>query len=118
MQNPIIEWRRLNQQGQPQPYSTIFDDVYYSSDNGLLETDYVFLQGNQLAQRWQMLSSNSFTIAKRVFSPPESIFTFLFKSSPLNKKAPRRSLILVRISPTAICSTVSKIDNSSSKSDA
>ncbi|MES2501100.1 MAG: tRNA (5-methylaminomethyl-2-thiouridine)(34)-methyltransferase MnmD [Pseudomonadota bacterium] len=67
MQNPIIEWRRLNQQGQPQPYSTIFNDVYYSSDNGLLETDYVFLQGNHLKQRWQMLSSNSFTIIETGF---------------------------------------------------
>jgi tRNA 5-methylaminomethyl-2-thiouridine biosynthesis bifunctional protein len=47
MQNPkhsYIEWHTY-QQGQPQPYSTIFQDVYYSSDNGLLETDYVFLQG-------------------------------------------------------------------------
>ena len=67
MQNPIIEWRRLNQQGQPQPYSTIFDDVYYSSDNGLLETDYVFLQGNHLKQRWQILSNNSFTIIETGF---------------------------------------------------
>ena len=67
MQNPIIEWRRLNQQGQPQPYSTIFDDVYYSSDNGLLETDYVFLQGNHLKQRWQTLPNNSFTIIETGF---------------------------------------------------
>lgn len=67
MQNPIIEWRRLNQVGQSQPYSIIFDDVYYSSDNGLLETDYVFLQGNQLKQRWQTLSINSFTIIETGF---------------------------------------------------
>lgn len=67
MQNPIIEWRRLNQEGQPQPYSTIFDDVYYSSDNGLLETDYVFLQGNQLQQRWQQLLNNYFTIIETGF---------------------------------------------------
>ncbi len=67
MQNPIIEWRSLNQQSQPQPYSIIFDDVYYSSDNGLLETDYVFLQGNHLRQRWQALSSSHFTIIETGF---------------------------------------------------
>ncbi|PPC87242.1 MAG: hypothetical protein CTY37_04030 [Methylotenera sp.] len=61
-----IEWR-TSQEGLLQPYSTIFDDVYYSSDNGLLETDYVFLQGNHLTQRWQQLSSNHFTIIETGF---------------------------------------------------
>lgn len=64
--NHNIEWR-TSQQGLPQPYSIIFDDVYYSSDNGLLETDYVFLQGNQLTQRWRTLSSNCFTIIETGF---------------------------------------------------
>ena len=69
MQNPSnspIEWR-ANPQGLLQPYSTIFQDVYYSSDNGLLETDYVFLQGNQLAQRWQPHLVNQFTIIETGF---------------------------------------------------
>ena len=61
-----IEWR-TNQNGLSQPYSTIFQDVYYSTDNGLLETDYVFLQGNQLITRWQQLSSASFTIIETGF---------------------------------------------------
>ncbi len=61
-----IEWR-TDQQGQPQPYSTIFQDVYYSSDNGLLETDYVFLQGNHLTQRWQQLKTSTFTIIETGF---------------------------------------------------
>jgi len=34
------------------PVSDLFDDVYFSNDNGLLETDYVFLQQNQLPERW------------------------------------------------------------------
>ena len=69
MQNPSnspIDWR-ANPQGLLQPYSSIFQDVYYSSDNGLLETDYVFLQGNQLNQRWQPLLSNQFTIIETGF---------------------------------------------------
>jgi tRNA U34 5-methylaminomethyl-2-thiouridine-forming methyltransferase MnmC len=56
-----LEWR--NQQ----PYSTRFDDVYFSSDNGLQETEYVFLQGNQLAERWQQLETNQFIIIETGF---------------------------------------------------
>lgn len=52
-----IEWR------DGQPYSIQFQDVYFSSDNGLAETDYVFLQGNNLASRFQQFSS---------FQPSES----------------------------------------------
>lgn len=69
--NSLIEWRLsetdISGQCQPQPYSVLFQDVYYSSDDGLQETDYVFLQGNQLAQRWQQLSGDSFTIIETGF---------------------------------------------------
>lgn len=61
-----VEWR-VNQDGLAQPYSTIFQDVYYSSDNGLLETDYVFLQGNNLTPRWQQLTTQTFTIIETGF---------------------------------------------------
>jgi len=57
----IIEWR------DGQPYSSLFQDVYFSSDNGALETDYVFLQGNNLAKRWFELHSNHFVIAETGF---------------------------------------------------
>jgi tRNA 5-methylaminomethyl-2-thiouridine biosynthesis bifunctional protein len=56
-----IEWY------EGQPYSTIFQDVYYSSDNGLLETEYVFLQGNKLTPRWQQLTTPTFTIIETGF---------------------------------------------------
>ncbi len=59
--NSPLEWR------EGQPYSTIFQDIYYSSDNGLLETDYVFLQGNKLISRWQQLTSQTFTIIETGF---------------------------------------------------
>ncbi len=39
------------------PKSTRFDDTYYSRQNGLEETRYVFLDGNGLQQRWKDLSS-------------------------------------------------------------
>ena len=56
-----LEWR------DGQPYASAFQDVYFSSDNGLLETDYVFLQGNALQSRWQTLKTLHFTIAETGF---------------------------------------------------
>lgn len=57
----LLEWR------DGQPYSTRFQDVYFSSDNGLAETDYVFLQGNRLAQRFESPHSTEFTIIETGF---------------------------------------------------
>lgn len=41
-----------------QPSSKHFDDVYFSRENGLQETRYVFLQGNQLTERFPALKAN------------------------------------------------------------
>ena len=56
-----IEWH------DGQPYSSIFEDVYFSSDNGLLETDYVFIKGNELITRWQAPADKHFTIIETGF---------------------------------------------------
>ena len=50
----VLEWR------DGLPYSTQFDDVYFSASpdqpqHGLAETRHVFLQHNDLPQRWQAL---------------------------------------------------------------
>ena len=58
---PHIEWRN------GQPYASKFQDVYFSTDYGLQETEYVFLQGNALTQRWQNLAQQTFTIAETGF---------------------------------------------------
>ena len=56
VETATIEWRN------GAPFCSEFDDVYYRSekpfvDNGLRETEYLFIQQNQLQQRWQHLSS-------------------------------------------------------------
>ena len=61
-----FEWRN------GQPYSTRFEDVYFSTsaDNpqqGLFETEHVFLKQNKLPERWQHLSEPTFTIAETGF---------------------------------------------------
>ncbi|WP_185236381.1 bifunctional tRNA (5-methylaminomethyl-2-thiouridine)(34)-methyltransferase MnmD/FAD-dependent 5-carboxymethylaminomethyl-2-thiouridine(34) oxidoreductase MnmC [Teredinibacter franksiae] len=51
-----------------QPISTQFDDVYFSTTDGLKETEFVFLQHNNLPQRWQTPTSNNhFTVAETGF---------------------------------------------------
>jgi tRNA 5-methylaminomethyl-2-thiouridine biosynthesis bifunctional protein len=52
-----LEW---DEQGQP--LSKSFGDVYFSKANGLEETRHVFLQHNQLTERWQQLSGNNFFV--------------------------------------------------------
>jgi tRNA 5-methylaminomethyl-2-thiouridine biosynthesis bifunctional protein len=56
-----IEWRN------GQPYAREFQDVYFSTDNGLLETDYVFIQGNNLKNRWAESNIKTFNIAETGF---------------------------------------------------
>lgn len=91
MQNTIktratLEWH------DGMPFSVMFNDVYFSSDNGLLETEYVFLQGNDLAARWQALDTSTFIIMETGFgtglnflcaasiwlrnAPPDAVLSF------------------------------------------
>ncbi len=40
------------------PISADFNDCYYSLDGGLAEAEYVFLEGNQLPQRWREIKNS------------------------------------------------------------
>lgn len=55
----------FNQQGTP--VATDFDDIYFSNDGGLAETEYVFLQQNGLPERWQHTSTTFFHIIETGF---------------------------------------------------
>lgn len=47
------------------PYSNNYQDTYYSRRNGLEESRYVFIEGNQLSQNWN--NKSVFTIAETGF---------------------------------------------------
>ncbi len=49
------------------PTSSEFDDFYFSTDSGLEETRYVFLENSQLPSRWLALESNHFSICETGF---------------------------------------------------
>lgn len=61
MQYARIEWR------ENQPYSLDFKDVYFSTDDGLLETQYVFIKQNDLENRFKNLNKPTFSIIETGF---------------------------------------------------
>ena len=63
------------------PVSNQFDDVYFSNQDGLEESRYVFQQGNQLWQRWQQHQQKHFVIAETGFGTGLNFFavTTLFR---------------------------------------
>lgn len=63
------------------PVSAEFDDVYFSNQDGLAESRYVFQEGNQLWQRWQNFSESHFVIAETGFGTGLNFFavTRLFR---------------------------------------
>ena len=49
------------------PVADHFDDVYFSNDSGIDETQHVFVAGNDLADRWQQWRNPTFVIAETGF---------------------------------------------------
>jgi len=67
-ESPPIDHAQLQWDEDGQPVSSTFGDVYFSRANGLEETRHVFLQHNQLSDRWQQLKAGDhFTIAETGF---------------------------------------------------
>lgn len=58
-----------------QPYSLDFKDVYYSSDDGLAETEYVFIKHNQLVERFSSLQATEFSIVETGFGTGLNFFS-------------------------------------------
>ncbi|WP_394223265.1 FAD-dependent 5-carboxymethylaminomethyl-2-thiouridine(34) oxidoreductase MnmC [Alteromonas gracilis] len=49
------------------PVADHFDDVYFSNDSGIDETQHVFIAGNDLLERWQHWTNPTFVIAETGF---------------------------------------------------
>ncbi|MGV6806876.1 MAG: bifunctional tRNA (5-methylaminomethyl-2-thiouridine)(34)-methyltransferase MnmD/FAD-dependent 5-carboxymethylaminomethyl-2-thiouridine(34) oxidoreductase MnmC [bacterium] len=58
---PQLDWE------DNQPFSRDYDDVYFSRDDGVAETEHVFIRGNGLERRWQQLNGASFTLGETGF---------------------------------------------------
>lgn len=67
MSDSIITWENGT------PKSIIYDDIYFSLENGLLETNHVFINGNNLENRWALLNDD-FTICETGFGTGLNFF--------------------------------------------
>ncbi|WP_107851896.1 bifunctional tRNA (5-methylaminomethyl-2-thiouridine)(34)-methyltransferase MnmD/FAD-dependent 5-carboxymethylaminomethyl-2-thiouridine(34) oxidoreductase MnmC [Oceanimonas marisflavi] len=67
MSHRFITTARLDWNDQGTPVATAFDDVYFSNDNGLAETRYVFLGNNGLPQRFAEHDRDLFVVAETGF---------------------------------------------------
>ncbi|SFU02874.1 tRNA 5-methylaminomethyl-2-thiouridine biosynthesis bifunctional protein [Kosakonia arachidis] len=67
MKQTAIQSANLEFNAEGTPVSRDFDDVYFSNDNGLEETRYVFLGGNQLEQRFPDHPRPLFVVAESGF---------------------------------------------------
>lgn len=67
MKTAPIEYAELRWNDQGTPVSREFDDVYFSNQNGLKETGYVFLDGNQLPERFATHPRDLFIVAETGF---------------------------------------------------
>ena len=55
--NTTRQQAHLNWDAQGQPLCARFDDLYFSNEDGLAETRYVFLANNQLPERFAALAA-------------------------------------------------------------
>lgn len=67
MKQTAIQSANLEFNAEGTPVSRDFDDVYFSNDNGLEETRYVFLGGNHLSTRFPLHSRPLFIVAESGF---------------------------------------------------
>ena len=76
-----IQHAKIHFNEENTPVSDKFDDVYFSNQDGLAETHYVFLEGNQLWERWVNYQEVHFVIAETGFGTGLNFFavTSLFR---------------------------------------
>ena len=67
MKQNAIQSANLEFNSEGTPVSRDFDDVYFSNDNGLEETRYVFLGGNQIEARFPLHPHPLFVVAESGF---------------------------------------------------
>ncbi len=62
-----LQFADLSLDSTNQPFSNKYNDVYFSKDDGIAESEYVFLHGNKIIERWSAHDNAHFTIAESGF---------------------------------------------------
>ncbi|MGX2974727.1 bifunctional tRNA (5-methylaminomethyl-2-thiouridine)(34)-methyltransferase MnmD/FAD-dependent 5-carboxymethylaminomethyl-2-thiouridine(34) oxidoreductase MnmC [Ursidibacter arcticus] len=74
------------------PVSEQFDDIYFSTQDGLAESYYVFQEGNQLWQKWQDHTRSVFIIAETGFGTGLNFLAVAEKFQQFQKEYPNAPL--------------------------
>lgn len=74
------------------PVADAFDDVYFSNQDGMAETRYVFIDNNFLTQRWASSSQERFTIAETGFGTGLNFLTTVKQFIDFRRSNPEKPL--------------------------
>lgn len=74
------------------PVSEQFDDIYFSTQDGLAESEYVFQEGNQLWMKWQSHTLPHFVIAETGFGTGLNFLAVAEKFSEFRQQFPEHGL--------------------------
>lgn len=74
------------------PVADRFDDVYFSNDSGIDETQYVFIEGNDLEARWRVHSTPHFVIGETGFGTGLNFLVVMQAFSRFRKANPTHPL--------------------------
>lgn len=92
MKQYAIQPANLEFNAEGTPVSRDFDDVYFSNDNGLEETRYVFLGGNQLEERFPLHPRPLFVVAESGFGTGLNFLTLWQAFSQFRDAHPEATL--------------------------
>ncbi|WP_313159402.1 tRNA (5-methylaminomethyl-2-thiouridine)(34)-methyltransferase MnmD, partial [Mixta calida] len=92
MNNAPIEHAKLDWNDQGTPVSREFDDVYFSNQNGLEETEYVFLGGNGLPDRFTTHPRALFVAAETGFGTGLNFLTLWRAFDRFHQAQPQAAL--------------------------
>jgi tRNA 5-methylaminomethyl-2-thiouridine biosynthesis bifunctional protein len=85
------------------PYSTQFQDIYYSRDDAVAESQHVFLEANKLRQRWEQDSSiETFHIGELGFGSGLNFLQVMKLWQELDKRPTRLNYIAFEKHPLTI----------------
>ncbi|WP_336219445.1 bifunctional tRNA (5-methylaminomethyl-2-thiouridine)(34)-methyltransferase MnmD/FAD-dependent 5-carboxymethylaminomethyl-2-thiouridine(34) oxidoreductase MnmC [Citrobacter amalonaticus] len=92
MKQYAIQPANLEFNAEGTPVSRDFDDVYFSNDNGLEETRYVFLGGNRIAERFPEHAHPLFVVAESGFGTGLNFLTLWQAFSAFRATQPETTL--------------------------
>ncbi|MEQ9879888.1 bifunctional tRNA (5-methylaminomethyl-2-thiouridine)(34)-methyltransferase MnmD/FAD-dependent 5-carboxymethylaminomethyl-2-thiouridine(34) oxidoreductase MnmC [Pectobacterium aroidearum] len=92
MTNLPIQHASLSWNAQGTPVSQQFDDVYFSNQDGLAETRYVFLKGNQFPERFATHPRTACVIAETGFGTGLNFLTLWQAFADFRQQQPQAAL--------------------------